>query len=39
MELQHWYVERFGASLRMVDVGGGINLEVVTAGDASNPVR
>ena len=38
MDLQHDYADKVGASLSMVDVGGGITLEVATAGDPSHPL-
>jgi hypothetical protein len=38
MELQQWYAEKVGASLSMVDVGGGITLEVATAGSPAHPL-
>ena len=36
--LQQWYAQKFGASISMVDVGGGIELEVATAGNPANPL-
>jgi hypothetical protein len=37
-ELQQWYANEVGATLSMVDVGGGITLEVATAGNPTDPL-